>query len=366
LPSLPTPVRRLALLAAAVLLASASAVRAQDAPAAAPPAFTPSVKIGATIFLDYLFQQTPKITDADGNEVQASAFNVGRTYLNVTGNVTRRIAFRVTPDIARETGSGSSIDGSYTFRLKYAFAEYKLDDWMTKGSWLRFGLQQTPYLDFMEHIYRYRFQGTMSAERPHLITSSDAGVSFHYAFPESYGDLHVGVYNGDGYAHFEANNTKALQIRGSIRPLAHQAVLKGLQFTGFYIADSYVETGARSRGIFATTFEHPHATAGFEYFVASDQRSAAGPQVDSDGFSVWIVPRTSAGWEGLLRFDRFTPDQSVSGTQDMLIAGLAYWFPSTGGPSAAVMFDYEQTSFDRFDPARSTVKKFYVHTLVNF
>ncbi len=359
-------VRRLAQLAAAALLSSASVAGAQEAPAAPTPAFTPSVKIGATIFLDYLFQQTPKVPDADGNDIRVNAFNVGRTYLNVTGNVTRRIAFRVTPDIARETGSGSAIDGSYSFRLKYAFAEYKLDDWMPRGSWLRFGLQQTPYLDFMEHIYRYRFQGTMSAERPHLITSSDAGVSFHYAFPESYGDLHVGVYNGDGYSHFEANNRKSVQIRGSVRPLAHHPVLKGLQLTGFYIGDSYIEDGTRRRGIVAATFEHAHATAGIEYFTAADQKSAAGPQIDGDGYSVWLVPRTSAGWEGLLRFDHYTPNQSVGGTQDTAIAGVAYWFPSTGGPSAAVMFDYEQTSFDGFATSLPTIKKFYVHTLVNF
>jgi len=361
---LPTPVRRLALLAAA-LVAGASAAGAQEPPAP-PQAFTPSVKVGATIFLDYLFQQAPEVTDADGNEVHASSFNVGRTYLNVTGNVTRRIAFRVTPDIAKETGSGSAVNGSYTFRLKYVFAEYKLDDWMTRGSWLRFGLQQTPYLDFMEHIYRYRFQGTMSAERPHFITSSDAGVSFHYAFPRSYGGLHAGVYNGEGYSRFEANNRKSFQIRGSVRPLPRHAVLDGLQVTGFYIGDSYIEDGSRQRGIVAATFEHPHATAGFEYYAASDQRSAAVDRIDSDGYSIWIVPRTAAGWEGLLRFDRLTPDTSADGTQDLVIAGIAYWFPPTGGPSAAVMFDFEQTSFDGFATARETVKKFYVHTLINF
>jgi len=365
LPAFATTVRRVVLLVAAALVAATGTVRAQDAPAAPPP-FTPSVKVGATIFLDYLFQQTPKVPDADGNEVRINSFNVGRTYLNVTGNVTRRIAFRITPDIARETGAGSAINGSYSFRLKYAFAEFKLDDWMTRGSWLRFGLQQTPYLDFMEHIYRYRFQGTMSAERPHLITSSDAGVSFHYAFPQSYGDVHVGVYNGDGYSHFEANNRKSFQVRGSVRPMPAHELLKGLQLTGFYIADSYIEDGTRSRGIVAATFEHPHATAGYEYFVASDQKSAAGPQVDGNGYSVWIAPRTALGWEGLLRFDRFTPNKTVGGQQDLLIAGIAYWFRTSGGPSAAVMFDYEQTSFDGFPAAVPTIKRVYAHTLINF
>ena len=50
---------------------------------------------------------------------------------------------------------------------------------------MRMGIQQTPWVDFEEGIYRYRFQGTVFAERiplPTAMTSSDAGVSFHYNF----------------------------------------------------------------------------------------------------------------------------------------------------------------------------------------
>ena len=60
------------------------------------------------------------------------------------------IAFRITPDITRETGAGSSLNGSYTFRLKYAYVQFNLDDWMTRGSWARLGMQQTPWVDFEE------------------------------------------------------------------------------------------------------------------------------------------------------------------------------------------------------------------------
>ena len=86
---------------------------------------------------------------------------------------------------------------------------------MTRGSWVRLGIQQTPWVDFEEGIYRYRFQGTMFAERvplPTTMTSSDAGVSFHYNFPSNYGDIHVGVYNGENYQKVETNNQKALRV----------------------------------------------------------------------------------------------------------------------------------------------------------
>jgi len=100
--------------------AQAAPQNAQPAPAPKPPDDTPSIRIGTTIFLDYTVQTTPKGIDANGDEFTPNQFNVQRAYLNVTGRLSRLIAFRVTPDIARETGEGSSLSGSYTYRLKYA------------------------------------------------------------------------------------------------------------------------------------------------------------------------------------------------------------------------------------------------------
>src|SRR5207244_13576221 len=93
-------------LVAALLLATAVPCAAQVTPAAGytPPDDTPAIKVGVTIFADYTFQQQPKITDADGNTVSLNQFQVGRSYINVTGNISHNIAFRITPDIAREAG----------------------------------------------------------------------------------------------------------------------------------------------------------------------------------------------------------------------------------------------------------------------
>src|ERR1051325_10762567 len=114
-------------------------------PAPAPnPADTPNIRVGATIYADYTFAQSPEITDADGNTVHANAFNVGRSYINITGNLSRIVNFRITPDISRETGTGSSLNGSLVFRIKYAFMQFNLDDWAGAGSWTRLGIQQTP------------------------------------------------------------------------------------------------------------------------------------------------------------------------------------------------------------------------------
>src|SRR3954453_5977012 len=183
---------------AAALTLLAAAAQSQVTPAAGPkpPDDTPSFKVGATIFADYTFNQSPEVKDADGNTIHNSSFNVSRAYINVTGNLNHRISWRITPDIARESGTGSSLNGSYTFRLKYAYAQFNLDDWLGKGSWTRFGMQQTPWVDFMEGVYRYRFQGTIFEDREGDLSSSDVGASLHYNLPANYGDIHGGVYNG--------------------------------------------------------------------------------------------------------------------------------------------------------------------------
>src|ERR1043165_4083 len=92
-------------LAAVLCGALAAAASAQVTPAAGytPPDDTPSFKVGATIFGDYTYQESPVIADADGNSVKLSSFNISRAYINVTGNLNHRISFRITPDISRET-----------------------------------------------------------------------------------------------------------------------------------------------------------------------------------------------------------------------------------------------------------------------
>src|SRR5829696_3850 len=143
---------------AAALLAIAAPCVAQVTPSAGytPPDDTPAIRVGVTIFADYTVQQQPKIT-----------------------------------------GAGGSLNGSYTFRLKYAYAQWNLDDHLAKGSYARFGMQPNPYFDFFEAVYRYRFQGTTFTEREGYQASSEVGAVFRYPLPQNYGDVQTGFFNGE-------------------------------------------------------------------------------------------------------------------------------------------------------------------------
>ena len=331
--------RRITKLLFAAALAAAPAL-AQVTPAAGytPPDDTPKFNIGATIFADFTYQDAPEAKDSDGNNIHPSSFNVSRAYINVTGNLNHYLGFRITPDIARETGTGSSLSGSLDFRLKYAYGQLNLDDWTTHGSWVRFGIHQTPFVDYTETIYRYRFQGTIFEERIGLISSSDAGVSGRWNFPGNYGDVQAGFFNGENYNKAEVNNEKGFMVRGSVRPMPLGGpLLKGLRLTGFLVDDHYVEGAKRQRAIGQVTYEHPVLNAGFDYLTAKDQTSTTKAQVETKGWTAWVTPKLGAtGWEALLRHD----DVTKGAKQKRDIDGIAYWFPNMGaGKAVALMLD---------------------------
>jgi hypothetical protein len=359
-----------------------------------PPDDAPAIRLGVTLFPLYTFQADPKAADADGNSVQKNAFDVARSYINITGSVSHIVAFRITPDITRQSGllslgAGNSVSSdSLILRIKYAYGQFNLDDWMTRGSWARIGIQQTPWVDFEEGIYRYRFQGTVFAERIPLLTamtSSDAGVSFHYNLKNNYGDIHVGVYNGENYQKVETNNRKGLEFRGTLRPFATMApALRGFRAHFVYYGDDYQTGDERKRVMGNLTYEHQYLNAGFDYLSAKDRTLATATDVSSKGFSLWATPRkpmpNGSSLEALIRYDHFVPNTStgIAGAtatdpgvtvfndqaQNRTIAGVAYWFPHQGTVSTAILLDYDGQSLKNITTA--PVKAVAIHGLINF
>jgi hypothetical protein len=385
------------LLAACALLTIAASASAQVTPAAGytPPDDTPSIRVGVTLFPLYTYQTTPTATDADGNTINRSSFDVARAYINVTGQISHLLSFRITPDITRESAllslpAGASVSNdSLVYRIKYAYAQFNLDDWMSKGTWARIGIQQTPWVEFDEGIYRYRFQGTTFAERLPLLTtmtSADAGLSFHYNLPSNYGDFHVGVYNGENYQRVELNNDKAFEFRGTVRPFATQKpVLRGIRAHLVYYNDAYVGSDVRERVMGNLTFEHPYINGEFDYLKAKDKTQATAPEVDSQGWAFWVTPRkpfaNGASLEALIRYDHFIPNTAGTAApaatspfpgvtqlsqqeQNRWIYGGAYWFPHQGTVTTAIMLDYDGQVFNNIVTA--PVHAITLHGLINF
>jgi hypothetical protein len=284
-------------------------------PASAEPQY-PIVRVGGLSYLQY---------DAElKNRDDYNNFDVTRAYLNINAQLSKNVRFRFTPDIRRITDS--SLSGSLVLRVKYAYAQF---DNITPKAWIRLGAHQTPWLDFEESIDRYRVQGTMFSEREGLIPgSSDFGASYFTPLPGDYGEVHGGVYNGEGYALAEANKYKSVQIRGTVRPLPGASVLKGLRVSGFYNAGWYAADRPRRLGIVMGSFEHKHVVGTLQALKATERPTPLLVDVDRTGWSAFVEPRQGpSGLAGILRYDSYDPDDAVGGNaQDRVIAGGAYWF----------------------------------------
>jgi hypothetical protein len=274
------------LLALLVSLAGAPASAQVPPPptAAAAPDDTPRLRVGATLFADFTLTLSPDGTDEAGQPFKPNAFNVGRAYINLTGQVHHLVSFRITPDIRPETGAGSTLRGSYSFQLKYAYAQLNLDDWLPQGTWVRLGMQPVPYTDYLESVYRYRFQGPLFVDREGFIATSDAAFSFRAPFGGEHGDVHVGVFNGETFRQFERNDQKALMVRGTWRPLPRSTTLGGLRVTGFFDHDAYMADTIRRRLVGDVSFTHPRVHAGALVLDATDQVLPTSAEVDTRGF----------------------------------------------------------------------------------
>lgn len=350
-------------------LAVVSAGYGQVTPAAGfnPPDDKPSFKVGGTIFADYTSVDSPESKDANGKPYNPTSFNVSRAYINLTGNMSHRISYRITPDIARETGSGSSLSGSQTYRLKYAYGQVNLDDWTNKGSWIRIGVQQTPFVDFEEGIYRYRFQGPIFVDREGFLGSSDAGLTTKWVFPSGYGEVHGGLYNGEGYNKAETNDQKAFMIRGTVRPMPLGGVWKGLRLTGFYDSDAYQSGNKRTRTVGSIAFEHARVNLGATYLDAKDQKSDKDAEIAAVGYSIWATPKLAKGWELLLRHDELKPNKYIDAQKRKRdIFGIACWLPLEKGVPAAVLVDYDSLHQSGFAPARPDDTRYGLKILLNF
>lgn len=362
------------LFCAFVLTVCASINAFAQTPAPAAPPAAPQIKIGGTIFADITETLAPKANDTAGQSFHPNAVNITRGYVNIAGTLNPVFSFRITSDIARETAAGDSLDGNYLVRLKYAYAQFTLDKWTGRftQTWVRFGLTPTPFVEGRDAIYRYRWQGTLMPEREGLISSADAGLTFHTAFPSGYGDAQISLLNGEGYQKPEVNSQKALQGRVTLRPMAgsKSALLQALRLTAFYDHDHYMRDADRKRGIYGITYENGHANVAAEIVQSRDEIVPRAPIVKGSGWDVFVTPffkEKGNGPEALLRFDHWRPDSAKPDVKERVILGLSYWWtPKTTGASAAVMLDFEGLTVKNPSTPQPAQRKLTLHSVLTF
>ena len=230
-------------------------------------------------------------------------------------------------------------------------------------------MQQTPWVDFEETVYRYRFQGTIFAEREGYLSSSDVGASFHYNLPGNYGDVQAASTTARTTPGPRSTTRRRSWCAARSGRCACTRCFRGLRLTGFYDDDSYVKNGERRRGIVAVTFEHRLRQRGVQLPGDRPTRPRVSlAKVEGRGWSVWATPKTpttSAG-KGCCGSTTSSRTRRSTRRRNRTIVGVAYWFPHQGTVSTALLFDFENVDNNDFAPARPDERRFAVHALVNF
>jgi len=272
-------------------------------------------------------------------------FAVDRGYINIKHRLTERISGRITPDVSVDRdGDG---EGDLEMRLKYCYADYGLPDWsfLTKPH-LEFGLVHRPWLDFEEHVSRYRVQGTMFLERNGIFNSGDFGITFlallggevgeeyrravHTENPGRRGSVALGFYNGGGYHGIENNENKTFEGRLTIRPLP--VVAPGLQvsYQGAVGEGNVADGTDWTIHLAYLSWERRRVVLTGQYYMGKGNfRGAAvdenGDPREQTGFSFFGEVKSSGLWWSLIgRYDRFDDGSGgEAGDSERIVAGLA-------------------------------------------
>ncbi len=320
------------------------------ATAHAPAAKLPQVKIGALWYLSY--------QDGSSNGADYSKFLIKRGYVNIEAKVLPFLSARITPDVHQDS------TGDLKVRLKYAYAKFTAPDFaFITDPAAEIGVAHTPWLDFEEHINRYRMQDTMFMERNGLFNSADAGVTFmgllgghvseeyqktvSHAYPGRWGSFAFGVYNGGGYHAAENNQDKVFEGRLTIRPLPD--LLPGLQASYFAVRgkgnteaepDWNVDTVMLS-------FEHRYVVLTGQIVDATGNQKgsavdASGRAINQDGWSVFAEGKLTPTWSVIGRYDDYDPNDAITDArQKRTIAGVAYHL----GRGNTVLLDWDSVDY---------------------
>ena len=217
------------------------------------------VELKATFYFDYTYATGDSFTGdvankginnptANNNRGLATGFHFTRTYLTLIKRFDEGHHFRLTLDqMVNNVGGGNSCPnmnssggncheaapfglsgfagtGRNTVFVKYAYYNHVV----LPGLEVRVGQHQTPWIEYEEHRWTYRFRGPVMVDEQNFQTSSDLGVSFLGKVLNNMVDYHVSLQSGEGYQNTQDGRGLAALGRVSIEPFP------GVIVSGFY------------------------------------------------------------------------------------------------------------------------------------
>jgi hypothetical protein len=306
---------------------------------AAAPLAAQNVSVGGVVYAQYAAQldSAPRAPGSNSN------FDVTRAYLNVIGRFAGGILTRVTGDIYRNNDTSSA--GSLSYRLKYAYFA-----WTPDGSPLtyKFGLTQTPWLDWEEALWDYRMQGPDPVDRNKYMSSADFGLGVDGRFGADRLNFQAMAMNGENYNKAPGDQGKDYAARVSFRLLDtdDSSRLGGLRVTGYGQLGKPTGGGRRNRFIAMASYRSKALTLAGEYVATSDS-AGGGANVSGriiSAFGVFHIPSSQLAVIGRVDLlDPNTADSSTATSNDRrttIIVGVSYQL----SPNVRLLADIDNTT----------------------
>lgn len=292
------------------LLAGLCALSLTALPAAAPAQNpqAPQVTVGGVAYGQYLYQLKDSLGAGHQNQ-----FSIQRAYINVLGRFGGGISTRITTDIA-PTGTGNQ-----QIRLKYAFL-----GWTPTNSKLtyKFGLVQTPYIDFEETLWDYRMQGPIAVDRNGYMSSADVGVGVDGRWNNEGVNAQFLLFNGEGYSGGTGDNHKdaGLRVSGRLSKTNDASRTGGLRLTGYAGVGKATGGADRNRYLVIGSYKTQQLTLAAEY-VSTKDAAITGSILSA--FGVYRFAKSKVAAIG--RVDVLDPDTDTpNNKQTRVITGLSY------------------------------------------
>jgi len=237
---------------------------ASPAPASIVSNLLKGIELKATFYFDYTYAMGDSFTGdvankginnptANNNRGLATGIHFTRTYLTLIKRFDEGHHFRLTLDqmvnnvggnscsqggvASTVGGSGGNCHEAAPFGLagyagtdrnavfvKYAYYNHVV----MPGLEVRVGQHQTPWIEYEEHRWTYRFRGPVMVDEQNFQTSSDLGVSFMGKVLNNMVDYHISLQSGEGYQNTQDGRGLAALGRVSIEPFP------GVIVSGFY------------------------------------------------------------------------------------------------------------------------------------
>lgn len=286
----------------------------------------PQVTVGGVVYGQFLYQLKDSLGAGHQNQ-----FSIQRAYVNVVGRFSGGIQTRVTTDIA-PTGAGNQ-----QIRLKYAFLA-----WTPAQSSLtyKFGLLQTPYVEWEEALWDYRMQGTIPVDRHGYMSSADVGVGVDGRWNNEQVNAQFAIFNGEGYSGGTGDNRKDAGLRVSVRlsETNDASRVGGLRLTGYAGIGKATGGADRNRFLGIVSYKTQQVTLAGE-FVSTKDAAVTGSILSGFGVYRFSGSKVAAiGRVDVVDPDTDTPDNKLT----RVIAGLSYQVQS----NFRVLGDVDLLSFE--------------------